>query len=361
MRRGNEKGGKGRWADEGGPPPPYGASEDEGEGAPLLGAGEVRVLSFSIDDVPAEPRPHRSFRRSTTSETHLLRGRRDADAGHERHAPQRGRRSAPSMAVSCRKLGFGGPKGTPAPVARTPRSVGALGKKESPFEPNFSFPQWLTLWLLLDTNPPPPSQEDLDAARADVSAANRRALIAEGRVLALEKDLGDHARVLAELNTKHREATQRLRGKLQQFEREHHHTIHNVNEKHAHALQQQNEKHGRTVKQLKDENVHALQQLEEEHGRTFQQQAEKHGCTLKQLMDENAHTLQQLKEEHGRALQQLKEQQQLLHDQQLNDKHARELRKAEDDLLVATTILKCSTKELERERGKRQPEGQPCS
>ncbi|MCJ1421654.1 hypothetical protein MMC32_008020 [Xylographa parallela] len=206
-----------------------------------------------------------------------------------------------------------------------------------------------------DTNHPPPRQEDLGATRADGSAANIRALIAEGRVLVLEKDLGDHARVLSELNTKHGEANPRLKGEFQQFEREQHHTLHNGNEKHAHALQQQDEKHCRILEQLKNLNAHAAQQLKEDHGRTLQQQAEKHGRNLKQLMDENAHTLQQLKEEHVDTLQWLEQQ------QQLNDKHSRKLRKAEDDLLVATTMLRCRTEELERERVRRQPGGQSCS
>ncbi|MCJ1381918.1 hypothetical protein MMC17_005030 [Xylographa soralifera] len=110
-----------------------------------------------------------------------------------------------------------------------------------------------------DTVPAPPSKEDLDAARAEVDAANIRALTAEGRALVLERNLGDYALYVHELNTKHREATQKLKGDLQQLGRKHQDTINNMNEKHARALRQQNEKHDR-----------ALQQLIKKHGRTLQ-------------------------------------------------------------------------------------------
>ncbi|MCJ1319690.1 hypothetical protein MMC15_005026 [Xylographa vitiligo] len=169
-----------------------------------------------------------------------------------------------------------------------------------------------------ETNPPPPTGEELAAAIAETNAAKVEALRAEGRVLVLKRGIGSHARCLHALKTKHREATRKLRGGLQQLRRDHHHT-----------MQSMDEKHGR-----------ALQQMKEEHGRTLQRQNEKNARALERLEDENA-----------RARQQLKEKEEL----------ARKLRKAEDDLLVATIKLGCGSEELARERRIRRTGAQSCS
>ncbi|MCJ1289208.1 hypothetical protein MMC34_000740 [Xylographa carneopallida] len=158
-----------------------------------------------------------------------------------------------------------------------------------------------------DTDPAPPTQEELTAARAEVHTAIIRALVAESRSLVLEKDIGDYARCLHELNAKHRETTQQLRGDLQQLERDHYHTIQSIDDKHARTLQRRNERHVRISQSLKDENARALQQVQDEHARSLQR---------------------------------------------LKHQHARELRRAEDDLLVATTKLGPETRELECEGAK---------